>query len=113
MTETAGATPRPDGPLTREAGLSRSEWVSSAVAAVVSGSAYVGFGQPYLARGVVGDLTGFGLLAAVSLTSGRRVRHEAAVCLTLIGVVLAADLRWPLKVPEPAALKKRSVGKGR
>lgn len=106
------ATPRSGGLLTREANLSRSEWVSSAVAAVVSGGAYVGFAQPYLARGVVGDLTGFGLLAAVSLAFGRRVRHEAAVCLALIGVALAADLRWPLEVPEPAWWGIFTVGLG-
>jgi hypothetical protein len=88
--------------LTGDAGLSRSEWISSVAAAVVSGGAYVTWGQPYLARGVVGDLTGFVLLGAAAVTSGRRVRHEAAVCLALIGVVLAADLSWPLKVPEPA-----------
>ena len=81
--------------------LSRSEYATTAVAAVVSSTAYVTGGFPYLARGVVGDLTGFVVLAVAGAAAGARVRHEAAVCLVLIGGVLALDPIWPLQVSEP------------
>ncbi len=87
---------------TRRFALSGPEYATTAVAAVVSSAAYLSSGLPYLSRGVVGDLAGFLLLGAVGLAVGARVRHEAAVCLLLIGLVLLADPQWPLQVPEPA-----------
>ena len=87
---------------TRRFALSRSEYATTAVAAVVSSTAYVTGGFPYLARGVVGDLTGFVVLGVAGAAAGARVRHEAAVCLALIGAVLVLDPQWPLKLAEPA-----------
>ena len=86
---------------TRRFALSRSEYATTGIAAVVSSTAYVTGGFPYLARGVVGDLTGFVVLAVTGAAAGARVRHEAAVCLVLIGGVLALDPTWPLQVSEP------------
>lgn len=82
--------------------LSGAEYASTAVVAAVSSGAYIGAGFPYLARGVVGDLLGFATLAVVARATGRRLRHEAALCLALIGLVLAVDPRWPLRVPAAA-----------
>lgn len=82
--------------------LSRAEYATTAVAAVVSSTGYVTGGFPYLARGVVGDLTGFLVLGIAGVAAGARVRHEAAVCLALIGAVLLLDPQWPLELPEPA-----------
>jgi len=87
---------------TRQFALSKAEYATTAVAAVVSSTAYVTGGFPYLARGVVGDLTGFLLLGVVGVAVGARVQHEAAVCLALIGVVLLVDPQWPLQLAEPA-----------
>lgn len=86
---------------TRRFALSRAEYATTAVAAVVSSTAYVTGGFPYLARGVVGDLTGFAVLAAAGLAAGARVRHEAATCLAMIGGVVLLDPDWPLRVSEP------------
>lgn len=86
---------------TRRFALSRAEYATTAVAAVVSSSAYVTGGFPYLARGVVGDLAGFLVLGVAGLAAGARVRHEAAVCLALIGAVLLLDPHWPLQLAEP------------
>jgi len=69
-------------------------------AGVVSTSAYLRYGHPYLARGVVGDLLGFGVLALVTLATGRRLRHEAALCLLLIGAVILMRPTWPLLVSD-------------
>ncbi len=55
----------------------------------------------YLARGVVGDLTGFLLLGVAGAAVGARLKHEAIVCLALIGVVLLLDPQWPLRLSEP------------
>ncbi len=85
---------------TRRWGLTGSEWSTSGVAAVVSSAAYLAAGFDYLARGVVGDLLGLALLAAVGTAVGARVRHEAAVCLALIGVVVLASPAWPLRLRE-------------
>jgi len=87
---------------TRRFALSRAEYATTAVAAVVSSAAYVTGGFPYLARGVVGDLAGFLVLGVAGLAVRARVRHEAALCLTLIGAVLVADPDWPLRLAEPA-----------
>jgi len=57
-------------------------------------------GYPYLARGVVGDLAGFVLLGAAGLRRKARVRHEALLCLALIGVVVLIGPRWPLQLSE-------------
>ena len=86
---------------TRQFALSRAEYATTGVAAVVSSAAYVTGGFPYLARGVVGDLSGFLVLGVVGVAAGARVRHEAAACLALIGGVLALDPDWPLRVSEP------------
>lgn len=94
----------------RRFALSRPEVASTAVAALVSGAAYLSGGSAYLARGVVGDLLGFGVLAAAGLLTGRRLRHEAMLCLALIGVVVAAGPRWPLAVPEPVWWAAFAVG---
>jgi len=52
---------------TRRFALSRSELGTTASAVVVSTTGYLLGGGPYLARGVVGDLLGLGLLAAVGV----------------------------------------------
>ena len=86
---------------TRRFALSREEWATTAVAAVLSSAAYAAGGHTYLARGVVGDLAGFAVLGVAALAAGARVRHEAAVCLVAIGAVVAASPDWPLQVAEP------------
>ena len=86
---------------TRRFALSKAEYVTTATAAVVSSTSYVIGGLPYLSRGVVGDLTGFLLLGAAGAAAGARVQHEAAVCLVLIGGVIALNPEWPLRVSEP------------
>jgi uncharacterized membrane protein len=86
--------------LTRRFALSRSEVVTSSVAALVSTAGYLQGGQPYLSRGVVGDVLGFAVAASVALRAGRRVRHEAAICLAAIGAVLLWDPQWPLRIGE-------------
>ena len=96
-----GGTPTGGTVTTRRFALSPSEWATTAAAAAVSTGAYLGAGQPYLARGVVGDLLGFAVLAGAGLTARARVRHEAAVCLGLIGLVVLAAPQWPLRLPEP------------
>ena len=97
---------------TRRFGLSRLEWATTAVAAALSTTAYLVAGSPYLARGVVGDLLGFLLLGGLALALGRRVQHEALVCLLLIGAVLAAAPQWPLAVPDVAWWALFLVGLG-
>ena len=87
---------------TRRFGLSAGEWATTAVAAVVSTGGYLSGGSSYLARGVVADLLGFALLAGAGLAVHRRVRHEALICLVLIGAVLLLDPQWPLALPETA-----------
>lgn len=87
--------------MTRRFALSRTEWATTAIAAVVSSAAYVAGGFPYLARGVVGDLTGFLLLGVAGAVVGARLKHEALICLALIGVVLLLDPQWPLRLSEP------------
>lgn len=89
------------GVVTRRFRLSRAEWATTGVAAVASSAAYVGAGHPYLARGVVGDLTGFLLLGVAGAALGARLKHEALICLALIGVVLLLDPQWPLRLSEP------------
>lgn len=96
-TGTVGSTARV---TTRRFGLSGVEWVTTSVAAVVSTAAYLSAGYPYLARGVVGDLFGFLLLAVVGTAATARLKHEAAVCLTLIGLVVLIGPQWPLALSE-------------
>ena len=81
--------------------LDLAEVVTTSLAAVVSIGAYLLYGHPYLARGVVGDLLGFGALAFVALRTRRRLRHEAALCLTLIAVVTIVHPQWPLLGSDP------------
>lgn len=107
MERTVAATRRG---TTRRFALSPAEWVTTAVAAVVSSAAYVTDGFPYLARGVVGDLTGFLLLGVAGAAVGARLKHEALVCLALIGVVLLIDPQWPLRLSEPLWWGLFSVG---
>lgn len=95
---------------TRRFALSRAEYATTGVAAVVSSAGYVTGGFPYLARGVVGDLSGFLVLGVAGIAAGARVRHEAAVCLGLIGAVLLLDPQWPLALPEPAWWALFSIG---
>ena len=97
---TAGQTKDTAVP-TRRFALSRAEAATSCVAAAVSTGAYLSGGQAYLARGVIGDLLGFVGLAAVAVRTHRRLRHEAALCLTAIGTVLFVDPQWPLRIDEP------------
>ncbi len=80
--------------------LSPAEWATAA-AAVVASAAYVIVGFPYLARGVVGDLTGFLLLGVAGAAAGARLKHEALIWPSLIGVVLLLDPQWPLRLSEP------------
>ena len=87
-------------PTTRRYALDGPEYATSAVAAVVSSTLYVTQGYPYLARGVVGDLLGFVVLAVAARVLERRLRHEAAVCLAGILVVLAVSPDWPLRLRE-------------
>lgn len=92
-----------DGRLTtRRFALDRAEVATTAAAAVVSTAAYLRYGHPYLTRGVLGDLAGFALLAAVAGLRRSRGRHEAMVCLTGIAVVFLARPDWPLAVPDAA-----------
>lgn len=86
------------GLMTRRSGLDRDEVATTAVAVIVSSGLFVAYGRPYLARGVVGDLLGFALLAAPLVLRRRRVRHEALVCLAGIGVVHLLGADWPLAV---------------
>ena len=79
-------------------GLDRAEVGTTVLAVTVSSSLYVTWGHAYLARGVVGDLAGLGLLSLIALRWGRRLRHEAFLCLACIGVVLVLDPRWPLRI---------------
>ncbi len=85
---------------TRSFALLRSEVLTTSVAAVTSTCAYLVGGYPYLARGVVGDLAGFVLLGAAGLALRGRVRHEALICLALIGLVLRLRPQWPLQLAE-------------
>lgn len=98
------------GATTRRFALSAGEWATTAIAAVVSTGAYLSAGYPYLARGVVGDLLGFGVLAGVGLAVRARVKHEAAICLAAIGLIVAAAPQWPLALPEPAWWALFSLG---
>lgn len=100
------------GATTRRFALSAGEWATTAIAAVVSTGAYVSAGYPYLARGVVGDLLGFALLAGVGAAVRARVKHEAAICLTLIGIVVLAGPEWPLAVAEAAWWAAFFIGLG-
>ncbi|MEO6206058.1 MAG: hypothetical protein ABIO67_11855 [Mycobacteriales bacterium] len=86
--------------ITREFGLSRAEWATTATAAAVSTAGYLVGGHDYLARGVVGDMAGFVVLAGIGLASRGRLRHEAAGCLVAIGVVVLANPQWPLRLGE-------------
>lgn len=83
---------------TRRFALNRSEILTTGIAAVVSTGGYLAGGQPYLARGVLGDLIGFAALASVAARTDQRPRHEAAICLAAIGAVLLAHPRWPLRL---------------
>ncbi|MDQ6797984.1 MAG: hypothetical protein M3011_08190 [Actinomycetota bacterium] len=71
--------------------------MTTAAAVVTSTALYLRNGDPYLARGVVGDLAGFAVLAALLVSSGRRARHEAFVCLGCISAVLVVEPDWPLR----------------
>lgn len=97
---------------TRSFALSRAEWVTTALAVTVSTSAYLVGGFAYLARGVVGDLTGFVVLAVGGALLRARLRHEALLCLLLIGGVVLAAPRWPLAWGEAAWWTVFFVGLG-
>lgn len=87
--------------MTRRFALSRWEAATTALAGVVSSAAYVVGGFPYLARGVVGDLLGFLVLGVAGSLMRARIKHEALLCLALIGIVVAAGPTWPLQLTEP------------
>ncbi len=87
---------------TRRFALSSAEVGTTLAAAAVSSGAYLLGGSAYLARGILGDLLGFAVLGVVAHAARARARHEAALCLTGIGLVLLANPRWPLAVPELA-----------
>lgn len=88
-------------PFVRRFGLDLPELASSVIAAVISGGLYLRYGDPYLARGVVGDLVGFTVLTVPLVWQRVRFRHEAMVCLVGIGVVHAMGTDWPVAVPAP------------
>jgi hypothetical protein len=79
-------------------GLERSEVLTTCAAFAISTTLYLRYRHPYLARGVLGDLIGFAVLAAVLATGRRRLRHEALVCLAAILAVLAVHPEWPLRL---------------
>jgi hypothetical protein len=83
-------------------GFERVEVATTCAAFAVSTLLYVRDRHDYLARGVLGDLVGFALLAAVLALRRRRLVHEALLCLAVIGVVLAARPRWPLGIGSAA-----------
>lgn len=99
-------------PFVRRFGLDTPEVVSTAIAAVVSGSLFARYGDPYLARGVVGDLLGFAVLSVPLLWQRIRFRHEAMVCLVGIGVVHATGADWPLQVSTAAWWAASAAGLG-
>ncbi len=86
---------------TTEQRLDRLEVATTAVAVIASTGLYLRFHQPYLARGVIGDIAGLAVAGIPLLTRRRRLRHEALICLTGIGGVYATNTRWPLRFPEP------------
>lgn len=83
-------------PTTERWGFDRAEVVTTVLAVIVSSGAYLQYGDPYLARGVVGDSIGFTVLLIPLLIRGRRARHEALVCLAGIGLVHLLGWTWPL-----------------
>jgi hypothetical protein len=83
-------------------GFERDEAVTTCAAFVVSTLLYLRDRHDYLPRGVLGDLIGFALLAAVLVVDRRRLRHEALLCLAVIGLVLAACPQWPLRLSSTA-----------
>ncbi len=95
---------------TRTFALDGPEYATTAVAAVVSSAAYLTDGLEYLSRGVIGDLLGFAVLASVGLALGRRLRHEALLCLACIGGVLLLDPAWPVEIAEPYWWGAFSIG---
>lgn len=92
--------PRRPAVTSSQHALDRIEVLSTVAAFLLSSTLYVAYGHPYLARGVLGDLVGLGVLTAVLLIRRRRGRHEALVCLAGIAVVSAASPEWPLRVPD-------------
>lgn len=97
---------------TRRFALSPGERVTTALAAIVSTSAYLVGGFAYLARGVVGDLIGFVVLAVAGALLRARLKHEALLCLLLIGAVVLAAPGWPLAWSEAAWWTVFFVGLG-
>jgi hypothetical protein len=77
--------------------LGRIEMLTTSFAVAVSTAEYLRDGHSYLARGVVGDVAGLGILGAVLVIRHRRLRHEALACLAAIGVVLGIEPQWPLR----------------
>jgi hypothetical protein len=79
-------------------GLDRAEAATTVMAVIVSSGLYVAWGHAYLARGVLGDLAGLGLLSLVAFRRQQRLRHEALLCLGCIAAVMFLDPRWPLRI---------------
>jgi hypothetical protein len=82
---------------TERQALGRIEILTTSVAVGMSTALYLRDGHPYLARGVVGDVAGLGVLTGVLVTRHRRLRHEALACLAAIGLVLGIWPHWPLR----------------
>ena len=99
---TSGALTGAASVTTRRFGLSGAEWGTTSIAVVVSTTAYLTVGYPYFARGVVADLLALVLLAMAGIAAGTRMKHEAAICLALIGLVVLIGPQWPLALSEAA-----------
>lgn len=85
--------------LTPDRALGRREAVTTGLAVLISSGLYLRDGPPYLAWGVVGDTVGLALLTGALLARRGRLRHEALPCLGAIGLTLALQPRWPLRLP--------------
>lgn len=83
------------------AGLERREWLTTGAAFAGSTALYLSSGHPYLARGVVGDLLGLGVLGFILSVTKQRARHEALVCFLGIGAVAVTSPDWPLRLASP------------
>ena len=84
---------------TTEPTVDAREVATTIAATACSTLLYLRKGDPYLARGVVGDLFGFAVLSTVLLSHRKRARHEALVCLAGITAVRVAAPTWPLARP--------------